>query len=215
MPGKSSYGLETSPVNSEALLDDNKLVENTLKNELIVYEKPPSVLVGSHSTQKKTGPPTMPKRFLLQQQQSNGSLGAGSKEEAGSNVYSIPRPVKPLDPNAAAAIAAATGLVPTSKFEIFCVLSRFFFSLIYFSSFIDESMRKNTWKALDPAGEGYGWAEHAFKTLDGRFHLPPLKDPVLPEPRDIILQRREKTGDFGFSLRRSVVVDRSSDQPSR
>lgn len=92
-------------------MDDNKLVENTLRNELIVYEKPPSVLVGSSSAQKK-GPPTMAKRFL--QQQSNGAL-TGNKEDTLGNVYSIPRPVKPLDPGAAAAIAAATGLVPAGN----------------------------------------------------------------------------------------------------
>jgi len=31
-------------VDPAAIEDDNRLVENTLKNELIIYEKPPMVL---------------------------------------------------------------------------------------------------------------------------------------------------------------------------
>lgn len=81
-----------------------------------------------------------------------------------------------------------------------------------------SSPRKNSWKDPFPAGEGCGWTDHSFRIMnkkEGCFNLPPLIEAILPDPRDITLQRREKTGDFGFSLRRSVVVDRSSDQPSR
>lgn len=81
-----------------------------------------------------------------------------------------------------------------------------------------RSPRKNSWKDPFPAGEGCGWTDHSFRIMNKKeccFNLPPLIEAILPDPRDITLQRREKTGDFGFSLRRSVVVDRSSDQPSR
>lgn len=226
LTGKSSYGYETSPpVSPDALLDENKLVENTLKNELIIYEKPPSVLQGSSSSQKRHSS-TLAKRFLasVSQNQSNGAPAATSKEETVANLYSTPRPVKPLDPAAAAAIAAATGLVHSSKpLKFDC--PNFCFPLIIFCVFVNltaesvsASTRTNSWKQPWPAGEGNGWNGQAFRFLDkadGRFCLPPLPEPALPAPRNITLQRREKTGDFGFSLRRSVVVDRSSDQPSR
>lgn len=49
------------------------------------------------------------------------------------------------------------------------------------------------------------------KTFPGAdLQLPVLVPPPLPEPRELELQRRN-TGDFGFSLRRTTMLDRRSD----
>ncbi|XP_029704710.1 unconventional myosin-XVIIIa-like isoform X7 [Takifugu rubripes] len=49
------------------------------------------------------------------------------------------------------------------------------------------------------------------KTFPGAdLQLPMLVPPTIPEPRELELQRRT-TGDFGFSLRRTTMLDRQSD----
>ncbi|CAI5644137.1 unnamed protein product [Oreochromis niloticus] len=50
--------------------------------------------------------------------------------------------------------------------------------------------------------------EKTFPGLD--LQLPALVSPPVPYPRELELQRRS-TGDFGFSLRRTTMVDRQSD----
>lgn len=187
LKGKSSYGLESPPIME--LDDHNKLVENTLKNELIIYEKPPAVL-GT----KKVGPPTLPKPFAHQ------ANGASQREEE-EFTYSSPRPLAPLDAATAAAIAAAAGLVPAE--------------LKVPPSVAAPLPPVSIW--TEPPGEGCGWLDRikTHKSLSrSSLLLPSLVEPALPEPRDLTLQRKE-TGDFGFSLRRSVVVERSPNDPSR
>lgn len=187
LKGKSSYGLESPPILE--LDDDNKLVENTLKNELIIYEKPPAVL-----GMKKIGPPTLPKSF------GHPANGASQREEE-EFTYSSPRPLAPLDAATAAAIAAAAGLVPAE--------------LKAPPSVAAPPPPVSIW--TEPPGEGCGWLDRikTHKTLPrSSLSLPALVEPILPDPRDLTLQRKE-TGDFGFSLRRSVVVERSPNDPSR
>lgn len=48
------------------------------------------------------------------------------------------------------------------------------------------------------------------KTFPALLRLPAVVPPVAPETRELELQRRP-TGDFGFSLRRTTMLDRSSD----
>ncbi|XP_065819090.1 unconventional myosin-XVIIIa-like [Labrus bergylta] len=49
------------------------------------------------------------------------------------------------------------------------------------------------------------------KTFPGAdLQLPALVAPPIPDPRDLELQRRN-TGDFGFSLRRTTMLDRKAD----
>ncbi|XP_051973117.1 unconventional myosin-XVIIIa isoform X3 [Xyrauchen texanus] len=48
------------------------------------------------------------------------------------------------------------------------------------------------------------------RTFPADLRLPALAPPQVPVPRELELQRRN-TGDFGFSLRRSTVVDQRSD----
>lgn len=49
------------------------------------------------------------------------------------------------------------------------------------------------------------------KTFPGAdLQLPALVSPPVPDPRELEVQRRS-TGDFGFSLRRTTMVDRQSD----
>ena len=139
-------------------------------NELIIYEKPPTVLRAIN----------------------------------GTNLYSSPRPLSPLDPVRAAAIAQAAGLVPIrSKSPPGPV------SPILLASSV-------TSKIVETPGEGSGWAAGRINTPGrGSVHLPlpVLIEPVLPEPRHLTLHRRP-AGDFGFSLRRSVVVERTSSNDS-
>ena len=195
LKGKSSYGLAQTLV--QDLEDDNKLVENTLRNELIIYEKPPTVL----SSVKRT-PSTLPKLLLSPSSsssfQANGALPRRPASQEPS-VYSTPRSLVPLDAATAASIAAETGLVMDADADA-------------------AHARCNGDRLQAAPGEGYGWSDHsALKTADdlkAALHLPPLIEPTLPEPRDLTLVRKE-TGDFGFSLRRSVVVERCSHlQPS-
>ncbi|KAJ7995871.1 hypothetical protein DPEC_G00231210 [Dallia pectoralis] len=48
------------------------------------------------------------------------------------------------------------------------------------------------------------------KTFPADMQLPAVQAPPMPEPRELELQRRN-TGDFGFSLRRTTMLDRKSD----
>uniref|UniRef100_A0A6Q2YGC4 Myosin XVIIIAa n=1 Tax=Esox lucius TaxID=8010 RepID=A0A6Q2YGC4_ESOLU len=60
------------------------------------------------------------------------------------------------------------------------------------------------------AGRGVLVPELVEKTFPADLRLPAVKAPPMPEPRDLELQRRN-TGDFGFSLRRTTMLDRKSD----
>ncbi|XP_054650651.1 unconventional myosin-XVIIIa isoform X7 [Dunckerocampus dactyliophorus] len=48
------------------------------------------------------------------------------------------------------------------------------------------------------------------KTFPAQLQLPVVVAPTAPETRELVLQRRN-TGDFGFSLRRTTMLDRSPD----
>ncbi|XP_072312347.1 unconventional myosin-XVIIIa isoform X4 [Eucyclogobius newberryi] len=48
------------------------------------------------------------------------------------------------------------------------------------------------------------------RTFPAQLQLPPVVAPVAPQTRELELQRRN-TGDFGFSLRRTTMLDRSPD----
>ena len=143
LKGKSSYGAQET--SSHDLEDDKKLVENTLKNELIIYEKPPPAVKAAQTA---------------------------------------------ADPAATATASASV------------------------SASVSASA-----SASSTAGEGYGWADGPCGkglTLGEQVDqealcLPPLVEMALPEARDLKLFRKD-TGDFGFSLRRSVVVERPSNQ---
>ena len=202
LKGKSSYGHEAGAAtlpDPASIEDETKLVENTLKNELIIYERPPSVL-----TPAKRGPPTLPKRYPMATNlfQANGASSRSTKSEEDSRAYSIPRSHTPLDPQTAAIIAAAAGLTSISnESPSKQVASRFL-------------------AARGPAGEGCGWglgspcSKSAVDLNASKLSLPTLIAPVLPEPRDLTLIRQE-TGDFGFSLRRAVVVERAPNAQTR
>ena len=135
LKGKSSYGIDQI-LPSDDLEDDNKLVENTLKNELIIYEKPPSVWTKLPATNGAAA------KMIGDDAQVQGSMNTVAGEGHG-------------------------------------------------------------W-----AGDYCGWKSSVAVEL---LTLPPLLEPQLPEPRDLTLFRKE-SGDFGFSLRRSIVVERSSNQ---
>ena len=237
LKGKSSYGLESPPLLE--LDDDNKLVENTLKNELIIYEKPPAVLGAkkSLSPSHPVGsalPPPLPKSQPPMSsssssangafQRQRGATGGGMQmeEEEETFTYSRPRPhLAPLDAATAAAIAAAAGLVPADNSRPSAAASPAATAAV--TAKPNTTAVKVLWSELP--GEGSGWLDHikTHKSLlltssssssSSSLPLPALIEPALPEPRDLTLQRKE-TGDFGFSLRRSVVVERSPNDPSR
>lgn len=227
LKGKSSYGLESPPLLE--LDDDNKLVENTLKNELIIYEKPPAVLGAKKSLSSPSAaaqlPPPLPKsqppssaNGQLGFQRARAAAGGGGMqtEDEDAFTYSSPRPhLAPLDAATAAAIAAAAGLVPADNSRPPSAATA-----------KPTTMTTTTAVAVkvlwsEPPGEGSGWLDRikTHKSLHSSsssscLPLPALVEPALPEPRDLTLQRKE-TGDFGFSLRRSVVVERSPNDPSR
>ncbi|KAG9340574.1 hypothetical protein JZ751_021396 [Albula glossodonta] len=69
-------------------------------------------------------------------------------------------------------------------------------------------------KAFDPqrrlSGRKVRIPEVVEKTFAADLRLPVVAPAVMPEPRELELQRRN-TGDFGFSLRRTTMVDRGAD----
>uniref|UniRef100_A0AAZ3S1Q8 Myosin XVIIIAa n=1 Tax=Oncorhynchus tshawytscha TaxID=74940 RepID=A0AAZ3S1Q8_ONCTS len=60
------------------------------------------------------------------------------------------------------------------------------------------------------AGKRVHIPEVVEKTFPADLRLPGVMAPAMPEPRELELQRRN-TGDFGFSLRRTTMLDRRSD----
>lgn len=183
LKGKSSYGLDAASCPAEALDDDTKLVENTLRNELIIYEKPPSVLK----------PPAAPKRPHDAEPAYSVPrlLGRVATPEPGvvpALVYERKPPTEPPPPPPPATPPKASPR--------------------------DADHRPFVWP--QPPGEGSGWFDHhrLHHDAESTLRLPSLGEPVLPDARQLVVQRKE-TGDFGFSLRRSVVVERPSNDPSR
>lgn len=61
-----------------------------------------------------------------------------------------------------------------------------------------------------PTAKGAFPPELVEKTFPARLQLPPVVPPNAPETRELEVQRRN-TGDFGFSLRRTTMLDRSPD----
>uniref|UniRef100_A0A672YNX1 Myosin XVIIIAb n=1 Tax=Sphaeramia orbicularis TaxID=375764 RepID=A0A672YNX1_9TELE len=64
--------------------------------------------------------------------------------------------------------------------------------------------------AAEPAAKTVCIPEVVDKTFPAQLQLPPVVAPSAPETRVLELQRRN-TGDFGFSLRRTTMLDRSPD----
>ncbi|KAK7171812.1 hypothetical protein R3I93_004186 [Phoxinus phoxinus] len=63
---------------------------------------------------------------------------------------------------------------------------------------------------LPPAGKKVQIPEVVEKTFPADLRLPAVVPPQTPEVRELVLQRRN-TGDFGFSLRRTTMLDRGTD----
>ncbi|KAG1951677.1 unconventional myosin-XVIIIa [Pimephales promelas] len=61
-----------------------------------------------------------------------------------------------------------------------------------------------------PAGKKVQIPEVVDKTFPADLRLPAVVPPQTPEVRELVLQRRN-TGDFGFSLRRTTMLDRGTD----
>ncbi|XP_069574141.1 unconventional myosin-XVIIIa isoform X4 [Brachyistius frenatus] len=61
-----------------------------------------------------------------------------------------------------------------------------------------------------PPAKKAGIPEMVDKTFPAQLQLPAVVAPSAPETRELELQRRN-TGDFGFSLRRTTMLDRSAD----
>ncbi|XP_077578194.1 myosin-XVIIIa isoform X2 [Stigmatopora nigra] len=62
-----------------------------------------------------------------------------------------------------------------------------------------------------PCMKQFSIPELVDKTFPAQLHLPDVVAPTPPETRELVLQRRN-TGDFGFSLRRTTMLDRSADR---
>ncbi|ROK28201.1 Unconventional myosin-XVIIIa [Anabarilius grahami] len=61
-----------------------------------------------------------------------------------------------------------------------------------------------------PTGKKVQIPEIVDKTFPADLRLPAVVPPQTPEVRELVLQRRN-TGDFGFSLRRTTMLDRGTD----
>lgn len=68
----------------------------------------------------------------------------------------------------------------------------------------------NTYNPTPPTTKKIQIPEIVEKTFPADLRLPALTPPQVPTPRELELQRRN-TGDFGFSLRRTTVVDQQPD----
>ncbi|XP_048468534.1 unconventional myosin-XVIIIa isoform X8 [Rhincodon typus] len=73
-----------------------------------------------------------------------------------------------------------------------------------------EEMPKNTSDTLSMASPNSLIPEIVNKSFAADLRLPPVVPPLPTEPRELVLQRRN-TGDFGFSLRRTTMLDRGPD----
>ncbi|XP_078278614.1 myosin-XVIIIa isoform X4 [Rhinoraja longicauda] len=73
-----------------------------------------------------------------------------------------------------------------------------------------EEMPRNASSAALMEGPDIHIPEVVDKIFAADLRLPPVVPPLPTEPRDLVLQRRN-TGDFGFSLRRTTMLDRGPD----
>ncbi|XP_072445808.1 unconventional myosin-XVIIIa isoform X11 [Chiloscyllium punctatum] len=73
-----------------------------------------------------------------------------------------------------------------------------------------EEMPKNMSDTLSMASPNSLIPEIVSKSFAADLRLPLVVPPIPTEPRELVLQRRN-TGDFGFSLRRTTMLDRGPD----
>ncbi|XP_067866513.1 unconventional myosin-XVIIIa isoform X3 [Heterodontus francisci] len=73
-----------------------------------------------------------------------------------------------------------------------------------------EEMPKNMADSVLTASPNIQIPEIVDKSFAADLRLPPVVPPLPTEPRELVLQRRN-TGDFGFSLRRTTMLDRGAD----
>ncbi|XP_038670228.1 unconventional myosin-XVIIIa isoform X16 [Scyliorhinus canicula] len=73
-----------------------------------------------------------------------------------------------------------------------------------------EEIPKNISDSVFLASSNTPIPEIVDKSFVADLRLPPMVPPLPTEPRDLVLQRRN-TGDFGFSLRRTTMLDRGPD----
>ncbi|XP_072325690.1 unconventional myosin-XVIIIa isoform X2 [Scyliorhinus torazame] len=73
-----------------------------------------------------------------------------------------------------------------------------------------EEIPKNMSDSVLMASPNSQIPEIVDKRFAADLRLPPMVPPLPTEPRDLVLQRRN-TGDFGFSLRRTTMLDRGPD----
>ncbi|XP_068440525.1 unconventional myosin-XVIIIa isoform X2 [Clinocottus analis] len=79
-----------------------------------------------------------------------------------------------------------------------------------FSMLRKHSLKQQPEAAAAPATQKVCIPEVVDKTFSAQLQLPAVVAPSVPEIRELELQRRN-TGDFGFSLRRTTMLDRSPD----
>ncbi|XP_060704312.1 unconventional myosin-XVIIIa isoform X2 [Hemiscyllium ocellatum] len=73
-----------------------------------------------------------------------------------------------------------------------------------------EEMPKNMSDTISITSPNSLIPEIVSKSFAADLRLPPVVPPIPIEPRELVLQRRN-TGDFGFSLRRTTMLDRGPD----
>ncbi|XP_051521870.1 unconventional myosin-XVIIIa isoform X7 [Myxocyprinus asiaticus] len=73
-----------------------------------------------------------------------------------------------------------------------------------------DPQQKQSLQQSPPPGKKVNIPEIVDKTFLADLRLPAVVPPRTPEVRELVLQRRN-TGDFGFSLRRTTMLDRGTD----
>ncbi|KAJ8403927.1 hypothetical protein AAFF_G00347950 [Aldrovandia affinis] len=92
------------------------------------------------------------------------------------------------------------------------MMKRFSFSQRSKEESPSEGSTPSGWGSATPSPQPpRGDPEGGGQVVDGpSLRLPAVVSPAMPAPRELELQRRN-TGDFGFSLRRTTMLDRAAD----
>ncbi|KAK3933371.1 Unconventional myosin-XVIIIa [Frankliniella fusca] len=206
----SSLASDGVPTNSEnqASVDPNTvLVRNTIQNEVITYQNLPSHSKSTSSFLFREADANSALSVLLTSDNSAASpdfsseimspLSARSADHAPNNYLSVVSSHHEKKLSKASLSPSAESLTDTTTN----------------SSFATPPF------SLSPVGESQGfhgfggrWSKYVSNTFEdmcSELPPPPITPVPLPQPRELTIQRQPPPrSDFGFSLRRAIIVDR-------
>ncbi|XP_049839804.1 unconventional myosin-XVIIIa isoform X2 [Schistocerca gregaria] len=200
---------------------DAILVRNTLQNEVITYQNVAQVLANHHQQLYQQQSPQR-HGLVISARDTAGSSSGGDASSGSSGgpagAYDMQRTSPVAEPDEAdrsGAYHTPPPLPPPAAhlLEVAAPGGKAASASPSADSLTDTTTTNSSFAtppfSLSPVGESQGLCSGRWGRWDDELPLPPLAPVPLPRPRELTIQRQPPPrADFGFSLRRAVVVER-------